>query len=88
VDTHAYCGYALPPFYDSLVGKLIAWGADRSEAIARMQRALRECRIEGLPTTVPFHQRLLSGPDFVSGNVHTRYVKETMYAGHPMQGML
>jgi len=88
MDTHAYSGYALPPFYDSLIGKLITWGADRGEAIARMQRALRECRIEGLPTTVPFHQRLLSGPDFVSGNVHTRYVKETMYAGHPMQGML
>ena len=88
MDTHAYSGYALPPFYDSLIGKLIVWGADRPQALARMQRALRECRIEGIPTTVPFHQRLLAEPDFVSGNVHTRYVRETMYAGHPMQGML
>ena len=88
MDTHAYSGYALPPFYDSLIGKLIVWGADRGEAIARMQRALRECRIEGVPTTVPFHLRLLAEADFISSNVHTRYVKETMYAGHPMQGML
>lgn len=88
IDTHAYSGYALPPFYDSLIGKLIVWGVDRREAIARMQRALRECRIEGVPTTVPFHQRLLAESDFLTGNVHTRYVKETMYAGHPMQGML
>lgn len=88
MDTHAYSGYALPPFYDSLIGKLIVWGVDRREAIARMQRALRECRIEGVPTTVPFHQRLLAESAFLTGNVHTRYVKETMYAGHPMQGML
>jgi acetyl-CoA carboxylase biotin carboxylase subunit len=88
MDTHAFSGYVLPPFYDSLIGKLIVWGGDRTEAIARMQRALRECRIDGVPTTVPFHQRLLAEPDFVAGDVHTRYVKETMYSGHPMQGML
>ena len=88
MDTHAYSGYVLPPYYDSLIGKLIVWGVDRAEAMARMRRALRECSIEGLPSTVPFHQRLLDEPDFLSGDVHTRYVRETMYAGHPMQGML
>jgi acetyl-CoA carboxylase, biotin carboxylase subunit len=88
MDTHAYAGYVLPPFYDSLIGKLIVWGGNRTEAIARMQRALRECHIEGVPTTVPFHQRLLAEPDFLLGNVHTQYIKETMYSNHPMQSML
>lgn len=88
IDTHAYPGYVLPPHYDSLLGKLIVWGRDRTEAIARMKRALHEFRIEGVATTVSFHQRLLGEPDFLAGNVHTRYVKETMFAGHPMQGML
>jgi acetyl-CoA carboxylase biotin carboxylase subunit len=88
MDTHAYEGYVLPSNYDSLIGKLVVWGENREEAIARTRRALREFYIEGIPTTVPFHQRLLVTPDFISGDIHTRYVKEVMYAGHPMQSML
>jgi acetyl-CoA carboxylase biotin carboxylase subunit len=88
MDTHAYEGYVLPSNYDSLIGKLVVWGGNREEAIARTRRALREFYIEGIPTTVPFHQRLLVTPDFISGDIHTRYVKEVMYAGHPMQSML
>ena len=88
VDSHAFAGYSLPPHYDSLIAKLIVLGADREEARARMQRALREFHIVGVPTTVKFHQRLMAEPDFVTGNVHTRYVKDTMWAGHPAQKML
>ena len=88
MDSHAYEGYALPPFYDSLIGKLLAWGEDRPQAIERMRRALAECSIEGIPTTVPFHQQLMDNEDFLAGRVHTRYVRETLYAGHPMQSML
>lgn len=88
VDTHAYPGYVLPSHYDSLIAKLITWGQDRSEALARMRRALAEFRISGVPTTVGFHQRLMSEADFVAGNVHTRFVKEQMWAGHPTQQML
>ncbi len=88
IDSHAYPGYALPPHYDSLIAKLIVWGADRSEALARMRRALGEFQIGGVPTTIGFHKRLLDEPDFISGDVHTRYVKEQMWAGHPTQHML
>ena len=87
-DTHIYPGYKLPPFYDSLLAKVIASGQDSTEAIARMKRALREMRIEGVPTTIDFHLRLLDDPAFIEGRVHTRYLREEMYAGHPMQAML
>jgi acetyl-CoA carboxylase biotin carboxylase subunit len=88
VDSHAYPGYALPPHYDSLIAKLIVWGADRHEALARMRRALGEYQIGGVPTTIGFHKRLIDEPDFIAGKVHTRYVKEHMWAGHPTQHML
>ncbi|MBF6570125.1 MAG: acetyl-CoA carboxylase biotin carboxylase subunit [Candidatus Binataceae bacterium] len=88
VDSHAFPGYVLPPHYDSLIAKLIVWGANREEARARMRRALTEFRVEGVPTTLKFHQRLMTEPDFISSDVHTRYVKETMWAGHPAQHML
>jgi acetyl-CoA carboxylase biotin carboxylase subunit len=53
-----------------------------------MRRALAEYRIDGVPTTPGFHRRLMREPDFIAGNVHTRYVRETMWAGHPSQGMV
>ena len=53
-----------------------------------MRRALEEFRVGGVPTTIGFHQRLISEPDFIAGDVHTRYVKDKMWAGHPMQHML
>jgi len=88
VDSHAFPGYKLPPHYDSLIAKLLVWGSDRTEALARMKRALGEFQISGVPTTIEFHKRLIGEPDFVEGDVHTRYVKEKMWAGHPTQHML
>jgi len=78
VDSHVYSGYAVPSHYDSLLAKLIVWGADREEAIARMQRALDECVIRGVPTTIPFQQALLDDPAFRRGDISTRYLDEFM----------
>jgi len=88
VDTHAFPGYELPPHYDSLIAKIVVWDATRDAALARMRRALHEFRIAGVPSTVPFHQRLLAEDDFLSGNVDTQFVKQKMWAGHPMQHLL
>ena len=75
MDTHAYVGYVVPPFYDSLLAKLIVHGRDRDEAIARMQRALDELVIQGVQTTIPFHQKVLRHPDFIAGRTSTRFVE-------------
>ena len=75
VDSHLFAGYRIPPYYDSLVAKIVAWGRDRDEAIARMRRALAETEIDGVPTTVPFHARLLADERFRRGDVHTRFVE-------------
>jgi acetyl-CoA carboxylase, biotin carboxylase subunit len=76
VDTAIYDGYAIPPFYDSLVAKLIVWGRDRDEAIARGRRALGEFAIGGIKTTIPFHRRMLEDPRFQAGDYHTGYLAE------------
>jgi acetyl-CoA carboxylase biotin carboxylase subunit len=76
VDSHVFAGYRVPPNYDSLIAKLITWGSDRPEAIARMRRALAELRVEGVKTTAPFLARLLQSDTFVRGDVHTRFVEE------------
>jgi acetyl-CoA carboxylase biotin carboxylase subunit len=76
VDSHAYAGYTVPPNYDSLIAKLICWGSDRDEALARMQRALAELRVEGVKTTAPFLARLLASETFRQGSVHTRFVEQ------------
>ncbi len=68
VDTHLYGGYLIPPYYDSLLAKLISWGRNRSEALARMRRALDEFHIEGVKTTIPFHKQLISHPLFIKGD--------------------
>ena len=75
VDTHAYAGYTIPPHYDSLVAKLIAWGTNRAEAIARMRRALQEFEIAGVPTTIPFHLMVLDNAFFRRGEVYTNFVQ-------------
>jgi acetyl-CoA carboxylase biotin carboxylase subunit len=75
VDTSAYTDYVIPPYYDSLVAKLIAYGANRTEAIARMRRALEMFVVEGIYTTIPLHQRILSDPDFVAGKTDTNFLK-------------
>jgi acetyl-CoA carboxylase, biotin carboxylase subunit len=79
VDTAIYSDAVVPPYYDSLVAKLIAYGDDRTEAIARMHRALDEFVVEGIKTTIPLHKRIITHPDFVSGNFDTHSL-ERMFA--------
>ncbi|MDX1979988.1 MAG: acetyl-CoA carboxylase biotin carboxylase subunit [Bryobacteraceae bacterium] len=74
VDTGAYADGVIPPYYDSMIAKLIVHGRDRSEAIARMTRALDMFVIEGIHTSIPLHQRILADADFVAGNFHTNYL--------------
>ena len=78
VDSHVYTGYEIPPFYDSLIGKLIVWGKDRNAAIKRMNRALNECAVTGIPTTINFHLTLLDKSKFKEGKIHTKYVEEEL----------
>jgi acetyl-CoA carboxylase biotin carboxylase subunit len=78
VDSHAYVGYIVPPYYDSLLAKLIVHGRDRDEAIARMQRALDEMLIQGVQTTIPFHQKVLRHPDFLAGRTSTRFLERLL----------
>ena len=74
VDTHVYAGYEIPPFYDSMLAKLIAFGHTRTEAITRLRRGLSEFVIEGVKTTIPFHQRIIENEEFLQGNIHTSFV--------------
>ncbi|MEB3161450.1 MAG: acetyl-CoA carboxylase biotin carboxylase subunit [Synechocystis sp.] len=76
MDSHVYTDYEIPPYYDSLIGKLIVWGGDRQTAIKRMRRALRECAITGVPTTLEFHQQILQTPAFLAGDVYTNFIEE------------
>ena len=78
VDTHLYNGYKVPPTYDSLLAKLIVWGATRDEAIARGKRALSEFVIEGIPTTIPFHRAVLENEAFRRGEVYTDFIETQM----------
>jgi acetyl-CoA/propionyl-CoA carboxylase biotin carboxyl carrier protein len=84
VDSSAYMGYTIPQYYDSLIAKLIAWGADRDEAISRMRRALADYQIEGVATTIAFHQLALAHPAFADGaatvNFIPRYLAEQLQA--------
>jgi acetyl/propionyl-CoA carboxylase alpha subunit len=75
VDSACYEGYQILPFYDSLLAKLVIWGKDRAEAIARSQVALRDYRIEGVSTTIPFHLAILQDARFIEGEVDTKYVE-------------
>ena len=78
IDSHMVEGYRVPPYYDSLLAKVLAWGRDRPEALARMRRALSEMRVEGLHTTIAFHQRVLGDQRFQNGDVHTRFVEDEL----------
>jgi acetyl-CoA carboxylase biotin carboxylase subunit len=75
VDSHVYAGYVIPPYYDSMIGKLIAVAQTREEAIDTMSRALSEYVIEGVKTTIPFHLQLMKDPDFRSGNFTTKFLE-------------
>ena len=76
VDTHAYQEYVMPPFYDSMLGKLIVHGRDREEAIVRGLRALDLFVVEGVHTTIPMHKRILSDDVFRSGKISTRFMED------------
>lgn len=76
IDSHVYTDYEIPPYYDSLIGKLIVWGENREVAIKRMKRALRECAITGVPTTIDFHQKILEVPAFLKGEIYTNFIAE------------
>jgi acetyl-CoA carboxylase biotin carboxylase subunit len=78
VDTHMYAGYRVPPYYDSLLMKLIVHGSNRVEAIARMRRALAETVIEGVHTTIPFLQAVMDHPAFIAGEVDTKFLERMM----------
>lgn len=74
VDSHITSGYEIPPFYDSLIAKLICYGRDRGEALERAARALDEFEVKGVKTTVPFHRRIIRHPSFIAGTFNTRFV--------------
>lgn len=76
VDSAVYPGYRIPPHYDSMIAKLIVWGSDREEAIARMKRALSEFAVEGVKTTIPFHMKLLDHPKFKQGDFDIKFLEE------------
>jgi acetyl-CoA carboxylase biotin carboxylase subunit len=78
VDTWAYTDCVIPPYYDSLVAKLVAYGADRTEAIRRMQRALSMFIVEGIHTSIPLHQKIMADPDFQAGKFDTNFIKRFM----------
>jgi acetyl-CoA carboxylase, biotin carboxylase subunit len=74
VDSHIYSGYTVPPYYDSMIGKLIVWGRDRQKAINIMKRALDEFEVDGIKTTIPFHKRMMLNKDFINNNYDTKYL--------------
>ncbi len=76
VDTHCFPGYVVPPYYNSLLAKVIVHGADRGEAIARMADALRHLEVVGVPTTTPFHRQVIAHDDFKAGRITTRWVEQ------------
>jgi len=83
-DTHVYAGYTISPFYDSMIGKLLVHAPDRQQAIKAMRRALDECVIRGIDTTVPFQKRILADPRFVSGDYDTSLIA-TMSEARPTE---
>ena len=81
IDSHVYSGYKIPPYYDSMVGKLIVYGKDRQQALARCRRALDEFIVEGVHTTIPFAHHIVSNPDFAAGKYNTGFIDKLMQEG-------
>jgi acetyl-CoA carboxylase biotin carboxylase subunit len=79
VDTHVYAGYTIPPYYDSMIAKIICRAKTREEVIAKMDRALQEFIVEGVKTTIPFHQKLMRNEDFRNGNFTTAFINTFEY---------
>lgn len=82
VDSAAYAGYTVPPYYDSLIAKLIVWAENRTEAIARMRRALDEFIVEGIQTTIPLHQKIFQDPGFIKSRYATNYLDKLLPTLH------
>ena len=78
LDSHVYTGYSIPPFYDSMIAKLIAYGKNRQDAITVMLRALREIEVKPIKTTASLHTRILSHPRFRQGAVTTKFIESTI----------
>ena len=76
VDSHSYAGYKIPPYYDSMIGKLICWGETRNEARRRMYQALKEYVVLGVKTTIPFHQQIVEDEVFISGKFNTGFIED------------
>jgi acetyl-CoA carboxylase biotin carboxylase subunit len=83
IDSHIYHGYTIPPYYDSMIAKLITFAPSRKEAIAKMRRALDEFVIEGIATTIPFHRAMMDNPDFNAGAFDTKYLDTKGWEVHP-----
>ncbi|BCV21785.1 acetyl-CoA carboxylase biotin carboxylase subunit [Moorella sp. Hama-1] len=81
VESAVYSGYTIPPFYDSLIAKVIAWAPDREMAINRMSGALKEMVIEGIPTTIPFHLQIMGNAFFRRGEIYTNFIQRRLMAG-------
>lgn len=77
IDTHIYSGYRIPPYYDSMIAKLIVWAENRDSAIDRSERALGEFEIKGLKTTLELHKKIITDPYFVSANIYTKYLEDS-----------
>jgi acetyl-CoA carboxylase biotin carboxylase subunit len=78
MDTHAFSGYFIPPYYDSLIGKLIVWGHDRNEALSTCHRALSEVTVQGVKTTIPFQKRIIGHKNFIEGKYDTGFVESIL----------
>jgi acetyl-CoA carboxylase biotin carboxylase subunit len=83
VDTHVFPGYTTPPYYDSLLAKIIVWGRDRAEAIARMRRAIDETQIEGVKTNLSYLALVLSDPRFEAGEIDVEFVERHLGDNKP-----
>jgi acetyl-CoA carboxylase biotin carboxylase subunit len=83
LDSHCEPGYVVPPYYDSMIGKLIVYGADRQEALERMRQALARFRIEGIGTTLEFLRQVMVQPDFAAGRVSTRLIEQMLSEAAP-----
>ena len=82
MDTHIYAGYFVPPYYDSMVGKLIVWGHERADAIARMRNALDEVFIQGIETNIALQQKIMNSADFEQGGLNIHYLEEKILDKH------
>jgi len=87
VDTHLYAGHCVSVFYDPLIVKLAAWGSGREESIKRMRNALMEFVIEGVKTTIPFHQKIMENERFLKGDIHINFVDERIAGLLPEQAL-